>query len=197
MGSIGVKSVFIFGNAGTYTLYRSGSIDFADDNYPVFFARDELYAREYAYDKNGNRRDTEKYSVILKKPLVIELKATDASTMYNNMPEGKYFMHNEQVGSITAYNQLFGTRYDVNNLKDVNNFLNNATTKLGRSKAQLDKDKKILEEALKKGYDSVVYKFDKPENFKSGSPLKNPRSREEIIIPSSKARSLKKKNGGN
>lgn len=193
MGSIGVKSVSIFGNAGTYTLYRSGGIDFTDDNYPVFFARDEFYAREYAYDKNGNYRGTEKYSVILKKPLVIELMATDASTMYNNIPEGKYFIHNEQVGSMTAYNQLFGTKYNIDNLKDVNSFLNNATTKLGRSKAQLDKDKKILEEALKRGYDSVVYRFNKSENFKNGSPLKNPRSREEIIIPSSKARQLKKK----
>lgn len=176
-----------FGSAGTYKLWRSGGLDVSNR---ISFAQDRDYAQSYSGVHNG--ADAEEYEVSIKNPLVINLEAT----RYNDG-----YIQDEQAGTYTAYNRLFGTDYDYKNdpgVTDHGRFYDYA--KYGSAKALKmlrQRDKEIMAEATKQGYDAVIYRFNRPEtiNPSTGLPYPNGRTinRNEVLLPPNKKKDVKRR----
>lgn len=180
------------GKSTVYKVYRSGKTNFKDDDYPVFFAEDESYAREYSKDKNGKDREFGEYELELRNPYIVEVKATESKTW--DEKQETYYYHNEQAGPITAYNKIFGTKYDHTKNNGVDEFLNWETAKSKRVKMQQQRDREMLNEVRKQGYDSIIYKFDRPMNGSNGIKWSDGRtkSKNEIIVPAGMLKKKKK-----
>lgn len=175
-----------FGKSGTYTLHRVGKVDFGKKNYRISFAQDPEYAKSYESSHEGMQ--VEEYEVEIKNPLVVNLKADKSSAGYLN---------DEQAGTYEAYNKLFGTHYDYKKdpgVYDHGPFYDYA--KYGSVKATKmlrQRDQEIMDEAVRQGYDAVIYKFDRPETGRNGVARKTPISRNEVLIPSEYKTRIKRK----
>ena len=181
-----------FGEPGTYTLYRVGKVDFGKKNYRISFAQDKDYADTYTGSHEGMQ--VEKYSVDIKKPLVINLKADRVKDWKGN--EG--WRQDEQAGTYEAYNKLFGTKYDYKTdpgVYDKGSFFDYA--KYGSPKARKmlrQRDQEIMDEAVKQGYDAVIYKFDRPGTVNNSGFASDPYNKNEVLIPSEYKKRIRKGN---